>query len=225
MPFIRPRPNGIPEPEEWDYLLGFEGKLIEAFATRNKAVFAGHIYMGGGYQGYFYASAWDGMDRTLDQVAASMPRNGPHYDVEMGGREDPDWEFYRQHLYPNPLGMQSILTSQVVQMLEKDGDDLKKSRPVRHMLSFKDENAAKAFARRVLKEKFSIEKEFKNEDSQLPFVTIISRNDTVESHSIDHTVSWVFLQAVECGGKYEGWEALNLSSKYPTPTFTGNQRR
>src|SRR5262245_44110959 len=52
-PFMRPSPSGMPYPEELDYILNIEAAFAEAFRERHKAVFVGHIYRGGAYEGYF----------------------------------------------------------------------------------------------------------------------------------------------------------------------------
>jgi len=205
--FLRPTSRGLPDSSEWDHILRIEDAFGQAFRNRHSAVFAGHIYGGGGYEGYFYVPKYDGMPQTMDEVAASLPPDFPAYDLQMATRKDSEWTVYRQLLYPNPMGMQSILTTQVIKSLQSQGDDLLESRPVHHQALFQTKEQVSQFIGRVLQERFTVDSEQKNDKSGdgYPFSVWISRVDSVQPQQIDYTVSGVFLHTVESGGKYNGW--------------------
>lgn len=202
-PFRRPQSNGMPDRDEAYEIHIMEEELEREFSRHGLTAFAGHIYCAGKYEGYFYVSSAKVLQAAVKNVA-TLP-NIPPYHLEFLLQEDPEWSVYRKHLYPNPMGIASILTAQVVQSLEKDGDDLTRPRAVHHHLAFATGDQAERFLQRIQPENFKLDSRSEDTGKSLPVLLTISRVDSVQLKEIDDTVSWVFLQATECGGKYEGW--------------------
>jgi hypothetical protein len=124
---------------------------------------------------------------------------------------DPEWKGYRESLYPNPMGMTEILTVQTVRMMQAGGDDVTRSRPVRHWSSFKSSTDAASFVDRVAREGYSRISSTENPSLERPFVVIVGRDDALDPRFSRDSVGWLFNRASECGGKYDGWQAENLS--------------
>jgi regulator of RNase E activity RraB len=104
--------------------------------------------------------------------------------------------------------MQQILNRRVIDVLQRDGDDLRSSRTVRHWIYFQASFDRFRFAELARGQGFDVT------ESDLPddgvrdrrFCCLVSRLDFVDDASINETVLLLFDNARACDGEYDGWE-------------------
>lgn len=194
----RPRPDGLSSDEEFDDLVAVEDR-VAAGARDGNSIYAGRNTSGGNRDLYFYVAD---LGRFEDAVRAAM-KGFPHYQFETRAREDPDWEVYRDFLYPSEANRQCIMNRRVREQLRLRGDNADVARQIDHFVWLPSLAAQAAFAAHVQAEGFTIIGAPREPDERKRFSVEFSRSDGV-AH-IDDVVLPLFRKAKELGGSYDGW--------------------
>lgn len=188
-----PTEHGLSSPEEADELAEFEDALTVALGVQG-AFQVGRITRAGFREFIFYGKEDEPLAELLDDVV-------PDFEFAVGWRteEDPEWDFYREFLFPDPRTRQWMRDRSVCDQLREHGDDPEAARPVDHWVKFADEASASAFAAEAGAQGFTVGRE----GSEVHLV----RADPTELGAI-HDVVWGLVElAAQHGGEHTGWGA------------------
>jgi hypothetical protein len=199
-----PGAEGLSTQEEAPRLHEIGEALDAAISTACGAQLVGRITGAGRREFYFYAEQPGEFDQAVAQV---MQRFEP-YTFECGSSFQPDWDQYLTLLYPSDSNLQRMFNRRVLETLAESGDVHETPRPVSHWLEFPDEESRMACRDMLLEIEFRLEDEFRSEDADeaLPFTLVVSREDSVDSHTINGITLELARVAQEHGGRYDGWE-------------------
>jgi len=204
-----PRPDGLSDQSEFDTISAIEDALLKGLASTCEAIEAGRITTDGHREFYFYGSSANGFEKA---IRAAM-RNFSAYKFDLGKQYEPDWDQYRNVLYPSEENMEHIKNMDVLEVLEKHGDTLESVRDVHHWIYFKTSNDRKLFAEGVLQLGYTVEDELESLENECPYSIQIMRDQSVTPSKIDDAVLQLFRLAKALHGYYDGWEAQIIAKK------------
>jgi uncharacterized protein (TIGR01619 family) len=198
-----PREDGLSSQEEFGVLIEIEDKLEEYLTGRHDSIYVGRLTTNGRRDLYFYLNKTEFHAKTISEAMVAFPS----YSFDFGVKEDSQWDYYFNFMYPNPRQFQSIQNRRVIENLEKNGDPLTKSRPVDHWIYFKTDNDRNNFLSRIEHLGFKVvSKDDTMSSDDYPYTLQISRIDNVDHNSVDDYVLALWELAAECNGDYDGWE-------------------
>ena len=152
---------------------------------------------------YFYLKSKDGIEEKINDFYTS---NYPEHKYYLNIKEDKDWSYYKEFLYPNDETLNYMSDQKVVMALQEASDKLTKARRVDHWVYFDNKSRMEAFKNEVLKQGFEIEFSGKIDSTALPFQCRIFRVDYVGIDSIYSITSSLRKLAKQFDGDYDGWE-------------------
>jgi hypothetical protein len=178
------------------------------------AQLVGRITGAGRREFYFYAEE----PGPLDEAVRTAMNSFAGYEQECGSTLQPDWEQYLDLLYPSPSNLQRMFNRRVLEELAARGDAHETPRPVNHWLEFADAEARAACRDTLVAIEFKVVDEFSGEDAGdgMPYKLVVSRVDSVDSHTINGITLELARLAQEHGGDYDGWESPVVSDEEPT---------
>ncbi len=200
---LRPRPDGLSSQEEFDDLVKVDDAL-EAAITLAGGVYVGRI-TGSGVRDYF---CYEPDGESVGAAAADALKASPAYTHESGGRPDPEWGVYFDLLYPSDIDRQKMGNRDVLDNLERHGDDLQAPRKIEHWIHFADELSRQRFQEHVRSQGFVVENAYTADEGDRPLVLVIAQNGVPAQ--IDEINIQLVEAASEYGGVYDGWETLIL---------------
>lgn len=130
-----PRHDGLSSSEEFPTLCAIEDKLKLTLTQDGQAVFGGRITTDGRREFYYYAPNAGTFETALKSVMSSFP----DYEFDFGTQSDPQWKQYLNVLFPSDNDLQRILNREVLDVMEKEGDEPEKPREVLHWAYFPNE--------------------------------------------------------------------------------------
>lgn len=197
-----PREDGLSSQAEFDELLKAEDHLVETL-TASGALYVGRNTSAGCRDFYFYTQTYD--DGWELQVAQAMQAL-KQYGYQAGVRLDQEWSVYREFLYPSPRSRQSIENRSVCDALERNGDAMTTPREIDHWAYFPTSQSRDVFIQHSHELGFQARvREDENMEND-EFCAQISRMDTPSFAGIDDVCLPLYDLAVQCGGRYDGWE-------------------
>lgn len=198
-----PKENGLSSNEESSILFDIEDKLVKQLTSHFDATYSGRLTWNKRRDFYFYVGNSTLYDKVISEVMVAFPRY--HYEFDL--KEEKDWKTYLTFLCPSAQQMENIKNRHVVDLLEKGGDSLIKSREVDHWIYFKTNNDRDNFLTRISNDGFTIvDNDFDESLGTFPFRLHIKRLDKVDLNSVDEYVINLWKIANECNGDYDGWE-------------------
>lgn len=197
-----PRPDGLSSSEEFDRLCEIGDALEAAVDEASTGLcYVGRCTCAGRRDFYAYAQSGVAAEAVLSSVMAAFPE----YEFDTGHREDPQWRLYREFLYPTPRSMQMINNRRVLEALEKSGDPLAESRPIRHFVYFDANAQVEAFGQALAIAGFEIVGGQVDEQTGEQSV-VFERNESVDFLHINQLTMQLLDLANSHGGNYDGWE-------------------
>lgn len=184
-------------------------ELGEALDARVSAAcgaqMVGRITGAGRREFYFYGEE----PGPLDEAVTVAMKDFGEYAPECGSTLEPDWDQYLNLLYPSGTNLQRMFNRRVLEALAERGDAHETPRQVDHWLEFPDEEARAACSDTLVAIEFKVESEFLSEedDDEMPCTLVVSRVDSVDSHTINGITLELARLAQEHGGRYDGWES------------------
>jgi regulator of RNase E activity RraB len=211
-----PRPDGLSSQEEADALWKVGDKLTSSLEKELHAVFAGRITTQGRREFYFYVSRVPENSLVIDRALNAFTQ----CQYEIGVRDDSTWGQYLSVLYPSAEELEKIKNRQVLEVLQKKGDQLEERRDVSHWIYFKGEGDHDKLCVAMRELGYEILPPFKTErDASHIYGTQIRRSDRVDQESIDAAVLEVFRFTKAADGKYDGWETEVVRPLSPFKSF------
>ncbi|WP_298894578.1 DUF695 domain-containing protein [uncultured Psychroserpens sp.] len=197
------REDGFPEDETFRLLHKIGDELITLINENSEHICVGSFMFNYERLEYFYLKSSNGIENKLKEFYTS---NYPNYDYYINLKEDKNWTYYREFLYPNEEIIEYLGDQSVVETLIEAGDNLSKARRVDHWAYFDDESKMESFKKEIKKLKFKVENSTKIENESKPYVIRFYRTDKVDLNSIYTITSSLRKLAISYDGDYDGWE-------------------
>lgn len=194
-----PRPDGLRSNEEVDALVDLEDDLVETCSERFDAIYIGRVMFRGIIDHIFYLP--DGTDAEAVGAAIDAVRAG--YTLDVSCESDPEWEFYRNFLYPNPYQFQSIHNRRLLGKLRQHGDDGTRSRRLDHVLFLPNLTASTETSLALEAAGYAVDAPAVADDGQLRVEA--HRDDAPAGERIDEIVGEILDVLLPLGGWYDGW--------------------
>ncbi len=209
-----PTPEGLSSNSEGARLHEMGEALDANISAACGAQMVGRLTGAGRREFYFYGEE----PGPLDQAVAQAMQSFGEYQQECGSTLEPEWDQYVNLLYPSDTNLQRMFNRRVLETLAERGDSHETPRQVDHWLEFPDEDRRAACRDTLLAIEFKLESEFLSEevDDELPCTLVVSRVDSVDSHTINGITLELARLAQQHGGRYDGWESPVVNSDTPT---------
>ncbi len=155
---------------------------------------------------WFVYSAEPCAERLAEAVAEQFPR----LKVEARAQHDPRWSIYREFLLPSQIERHLIRNRRQVRELAELGQSSDRPRPVDHIVWFTSPDDRNAFAESVVDKDFELhypeqDVQLDTAEGEVEYGLTVSRADRVSVETMDELVRWMFKQAAQYAGEYEGW--------------------
>jgi uncharacterized protein (TIGR01619 family) len=195
--------DGLSSDREYEALVQIEESLVSALKDKHNIIYVGRLTSNGTRDFYFYTSDTLLIEKTISESLVRFPNY--EYDFEI--KNDKDWSYYLEFIYPNPKHLQSIINRRVIDSLEKNGDKLTQRREVNHWIFFKTTEGRERYIEKVKGKGFKIEDiGHTDRDNDFKYKLRISRIDNVGYSDVDDYVNYLSELADELDGDYDGWE-------------------
>ena len=193
----KPGADGLSTSEEFEELCELEDTVEEIFKEFD-VYYVGRITSAGFREYYYYASSF-AFKNVLAQTLQSFD-----YTFDVAESEDPSWSSYKEFLYPTSLDWQIIKDRQVIDNLQKNGDQCSDPRAVDHYACFSTNADALNFCNKAFKEGFEAGREISKGDDNSLSVHLI-RKDIPGYPFFSNVTIKLLNMAEECNGYYDGW--------------------
>ncbi|MBW8638283.1 DUF695 domain-containing protein [Hoeflea sp. WL0058] len=191
-----PRDDGLSSSEEFESLSALEDHIAETVTKAGEVKFVGRVTHGGQRHLYYYAA----MNADFDARLQSAMTRFPDYRYRTQCKPDPEWDVYRNFLYPSDREMQSVQNLKVLGALRDRGDTLQSPREIDHRVYFNTTANAQTYSRFLRSNGFGAIEIFPV-DARI--AVDFSRIDLPSE--IDDIVYTLYDKAVELHGQYDGW--------------------
>jgi len=181
-------------------------KLEERLMRRSKeadlAVYAGRISLENKMELIFYARDGGGLEERLKAAMADFPE----FRWYTSAREDLEWSFYLQDMYPTRLEEQWMRNAKIAFALHRHGDRPEVAREVEHWLHFADAGQRDEVAHKALGLGYQVSA-FKYDASRsaLPYVLQLTKRHALDLAMVNEVTQELYTLAAEAGGAYDGW--------------------
>ncbi len=133
------------------------------------------------------------------------------YEITSGYKDDNEWNYYKNLLYPTPTEWQIIQNHKVCDALKSKGDDLSTPRAIEHKIFFTSQNSQKDELIQQLKQNgFKIQKEIKNSEEYEGI--LFYRKDKPFYTDIDDITLFLIDLSESYNASYDGWETSVVKS-------------
>jgi hypothetical protein len=203
VPLRTPKPDGLATNDEAAVLNEIGTALDASISATCGAQLVARVTGTGRREFYFYAAE----PGELQAAAASAMNSFEGYAHEFGSTFQPDWDQY-QMLFPSESNLERMQNRRVLEDLAQQGDVHEVARKVEHWLHFADEETRSACRDTLTAIEFAVEEQslLEEGEDQLPYQLVVSRVDSVDSHTINGITLELARLARESGGLYIGWD-------------------
>jgi hypothetical protein len=199
-----PSADGLSTQEESPRLHEIGEALDANVGVTCGAQLVGRITGAGRREFYFYAEE----PGPLDEAVSNALQAFAGYEHECGSTLQPDWDHYVNLLYPSDSNLQRMSNRRVLEALAERGDSHETPRSVDHWLEFPTAESRDACRDTLLAIEFQLRDEHLIEEADdMPYRLVVSREDSVDSHTINGITLELARLADEHGGRYDGWES------------------
>jgi hypothetical protein len=197
-----PKPDGLASNEVAAKLNGIGEALGAAIGATCGAQLVARVTGAGRREFYFYATE----PGELQSAAASAMKPFD-YQFEFGSTYQPDWDQYLS-LFPSDTNLERMQNRRLLEVLAREGDVHEVPRKVEHWMYFANEATRDACRDTLTSIEFAVEDESRSEeeDDELPYQLVVSRVDSVDSHTINGITIELARLAREHAGMYDGWD-------------------
>jgi len=198
-----PTPDGLATNEEGARLNSAGEALEAAISATCGAQLVARVTGAGRREFYFYATE----PGELQSASASAMKEYADYKFEFGSTFQPEWDQYLM-LFPSDSNLERMHNRRVLQELARQGDVHEVPRKVEHWLHFSDEPTRTACRDTLTAIEFAVEEESVSEEEteEMRYQLVVSRVDSVDSHTINGITIELARLAREHDGAYAGWD-------------------
>jgi uncharacterized protein (TIGR01619 family) len=203
----KPNSDGFPTPTEMVEMCRLEDAIMEYLLPRQCAIFSGRVTTNGSRDLIFYVRNIE----AVEILVKSAMKSFSDYSFDCGSKEDSEWDFYIDFLFPNERELNAIYNHRYTAELTKLGDQANQERTVTHTLFFPDENARDNFILKAIDDYFQVESiEVQPSAEKYRWKTVISRADSVDLMHINEVTLKLLDLAKAENGMYEGWVTIPM---------------
>ncbi|WP_299325937.1 DUF695 domain-containing protein [uncultured Maribacter sp.] len=195
--------NGFPENETFAVLHKVADELMEIIQKETEYITVGSFMFNKERLEYFYLKEPKNLVYIIENFYKEYY---PEYKFYVNIKEDKEWTYYKDFLYPSEEVQNYMADQSVLRSLEEAGDLLSKSRPVYHWLYFSTEDEMKRCENDLVSSNFIVNNAGINTESDLPYELHVYRVDHVDIDTIYPITSQLRVMARKYGGEYDGWE-------------------
>ena len=207
--FKEPRLDGLSSSEEFPTLCAIEDKLNDSMKQGGRCVLGGRITTEGRREFYYYGPNADGFEGAARAALCSFQ----DYEFDVGTQHDPQWNQFLNVLFPSDDDLQKILNREVLDLMEKHGDQPELPREVMHWAYFPAELNRSQFQLAVQGIGYRIESASHFPEDENPYGLCFAKIQECTSQAIDQSVLQLAKLSRNFGGEYDGWEAQLMSEE------------
>ena len=198
-----PNSDGLATHEEAAQLNSIGEALESVISATCGAQLVARVTGSGRRELYFYATE----PGELQSASASAMKSFGDYQFEFGSTFQPDWDQYLM-LFPSASNLERMHNRRVLQELAQQGDVHALPRKVEHWMHFADESTRAACRDALTAIDFAVEVESVSDEEaeDLRYLLVVSRTDSIDSHTINGITIELARLAREHDGTYEGWD-------------------
>ena len=198
-----PKADGLASNEEAAQLNSIGEALESVISATCGAQLVARVTGSGRRELYFYATE----PGELQSASASAMKSFGDYQFEFGSTFQPDWDQYLM-LFPSASNLERMHNRRVLQELAQQGDVHALPRKVEHWMHFADESTRAACRDALTAIDFAVEVESVSDEEaeDLRYLLVVSRTDSIDSHTINGITIELARLAREHEGTYEGWD-------------------
>lgn len=210
-----PREDGLRSADESDALHALEDTIVSRLEKGADAIYVGRFVTGGYTTFVFYApSVFDEReDRPLSLIGDVSP-----YRAHWACREDPEWEFYAEFLYPDAYSCQTMMNRRLLEVFVEKGDRLEATREIDHFAYFPSEAQARAAVTGLRAAGFRTDAPERADGEDAPDPD--DERWMVQFHRTDHLAEGrpnefcheILEIILPLEGEYDGWGAPHVSA-------------
>ena len=198
------------EPLKSSHQARAERLLAKVQKALQKAVFVGSILFEDELQYYFYTRQ-EGDLLTLETLADKA--RGLF--TSCGRLHDPGFQTYLTRLYPDAARYQTVENQRMLALLQKQGDDLARSRRVRLYAFFPTEPCRLLFQEEARLIGFALGDPLFEPDQELPYgITLLCITPLVKKR-LDAITTEIIRAAARQGGELSGWDCAVVPKRHP----------
>jgi len=216
-----PREDGLRSPDESDALHALEDTIVSRLEGGADAIYVGRFVTGGYTTFVFYAPQDEQLFDEREDKPLSIIGDVSPYRAHWASREDPDWEFYAEFLYPDAYSCQTMMNRRLLEVFVEKGDRLEALREIDHFAFFPTEMQARAAATGLRAAGFRTDApERANPDEDSGSVNEDEERWALQFHRNDHLADGrpnefcheILEIILPQEGEYDGWGAAHVSA-------------
>ncbi|TDN79070.1 uncharacterized protein (TIGR01619 family) [Salegentibacter sp. 24] len=197
------REDGFPGNDIFPIIHKISDELLELISRETETILVGSFMHDQERLEYFYVANKEGLQEKIEKY---YQENYSGYEFYLNIKEDQNWEYYTEFLYPNQETLNYMADQSVIRNLYNAGDPLTKERSVNHWMYFSTESNMLKCKKELENKNFMIQNSGVNQQTNLPFELQFSRMDKVDINSIFPITSELRKIAKEYNGEYDGWD-------------------
>ncbi len=199
-----PNEDGFPGDAEATVLRQLERAISRSIERASGAEMVGRISTAGRRAFYFHGPRTERFKEAVDAAMTGFSA----YVYKSGFKEDADWSYYLDCLYPSPDQLQQIRNNHTIELLQEKGDALTAPRPVTHWACFANDVDRDGFVAKAVARGFKVveERDERESNPTHPAAVTLERIDSVDWESVNEVTMDLFVMAHDVGGVYDGWE-------------------
>jgi hypothetical protein len=209
--YKNPDDRGLPTNDEFDAVSALEDDLVAFVAESPGDVFVGRLTAAGTRTFFTYTRRDESEWAQL--VGRLTAKSG--YGLEYLVGEDPGFTHCRSTLYPSADDWRVILDNDVIDSVNKHGDDGSKPRQIDHWTYFASEAAARPFIDWAVSDRFVFDAEYSGVDEDGRYCVRLHHVGPAQRHEVSRYTLALMRKAAELGGEYDGWETVVLGADDP----------
>ena len=164
---------------------------------------AGRITTQGRREFYYYGPKPGDFQSSVARALGSFSA----YEFDEGTQHDPQWNQYLSVLYPSPDDLQRIRNREVLDVMEKEGDQPGATREVLHWSYFPAEGNRLHFKAAVQTVGYIIDSESHHPEGENPYGICYGKIQQSTAKAIDDSVLELNKLTERFHGEYDGWES------------------
>jgi len=136
-------------------------------------------------------------------------------DCKADTQAEPEWQTYKQVLYPNAMKLQTELNRETIEMYRKHGDNVTVPRRVRFHVYFPSEVVRSAFSDEAKQNGFVIGETAFADETEEPYGLILIKVAPLKKREMDELTNLVIYLAAPHGGSLRHWDCQSVPKSHP----------
>lgn len=201
--------NGMPDNQTLLTLYEIEEDVVKIIKSQFGGIYAGSFMCNNERLTYSYLKSNQGVKESLNKLYDTKYIKYKKY---INLKEDPEWKYYSEFLYPNDNIINYNEDQKVVMSLEKNGDNLTKARRIDHWAYFDLEIDTRKFEVEIQKQGYKTEELSKDGKDTHSYKIQFWKEGFVDLKSINKVTVELRTMVKIYNGVYDGWETVVLKN-------------